>query len=71
LRLNTPLTSELLEKLNDEFQDILLKGKIQFTGPLKEELKNQEYPTLSRISLYFDKKSFGRLNLLIKGINQI
>ena len=70
LRLNTPLSAELLEKLNSEFQDILLKGKIEFTEPLKDELKNQEYPTLPRISLYFDKKSFGRLNLLITKINQ-
>ena len=37
---------------------------------LAEELKNQEYPTLPRISLHFDKKSFGRLNLLIARINQ-
>lgn len=70
LRLNTSLSLELLEKLNNEFQDILLKGKIESTGPLKEELKNQEYPTLPRISLHFDKKSFGRLNLLITRINQ-
>jgi uncharacterized protein (TIGR00730 family) len=70
LRLNAPLSPEFLEKLNGEFQDILLKGKIESTGPLKEELKNQEYPTLPRISLHFDKKSFGRLNLLIARINQ-
>jgi uncharacterized protein (TIGR00730 family) len=70
LRLNTPLSAELLEKLNEEFQDIFLKGKIESIGPLKEELRNQEYPTLPRISLYFDKKSFGRLNLLITKINQ-
>jgi uncharacterized protein (TIGR00730 family) len=70
LRLNTPISAELLEKLNGEFQDILLKGKIEPTGPLNDELKNQEYPTLPRISFYFDKKSFGRLNLLITRINQ-
>ena len=70
LRLNTPLSAGLLEKLNGEFQDILLKGKIESIGPLKEELKNQEYPALPRISLYFDKKSFGKLNLLITRINQ-
>ena len=36
LRLNTPLSSEFLEKLNEEFQDILLKCKIESTEPLKE-----------------------------------
>ena len=70
LRLNTPLSPNFLEKLNREFKDILFKGKIESTEPLKEELKNQEYPTLPRISLHFDKKSFGRLNLLIARINQ-
>jgi predicted Rossmann-fold nucleotide-binding protein len=70
LRLNTPLSPDFLEKLNEEFKDILFKGKIESTGPLKEELKNHEYPKLPRISLHFDKKSFGRLNLLIARINQ-
>mgnify|MGYP002629944290 CR=1 FL=1 len=70
LRLNTPLSPRLLEKLSKEFEDILVKGKIESTGPLKKELINQEFPDLPRISLYFDKKSFGRLNLLISKINQ-
>lgn len=70
LRLNTVLSAKLLEKLNDEFQDILVKGKIEPTEPLKDELKNQEFPHLPRIFLHFDKKSFGRLNQLITRINQ-
>ncbi len=70
LRLNTPLSEEILMTLNHEFQDIVLKGKIEATSPLKEELINQEYPNLPRLSLHFDKNSFGRLNLLISRINQ-
>ncbi|MBC8282591.1 MAG: TIGR00730 family Rossman fold protein [Nitrospinae bacterium] len=70
LRLNTPLSAKFLAQLNHEFQDILIKGKIESTGPLKEELKQKEYLDLPRISLHFDKKSFGRLNLLITQINQ-
>jgi len=70
LRLNSALSAECLANLNNEFQDILHKGKIESTDPLKEELKNKEYLKLPRISLFFDKKSFGRLNLLITRINQ-
>jgi len=70
LRLNTSPSPELLVELNHEFQDILFKGKIEATGPLKEELSHQEYPHLPRITFHFDKKSFGRLNLLISKINQ-
>ncbi len=70
LRLNTPISAKLLIKLNHEFEDILLKGKIETTSPSKEELKNQEHLNLPRLSFYFDKKSFGRLNLLIPRINQ-
>ena len=69
-RLNTALSQELLVELNHEFQDILIGGKIEATGPLKEELIHQEYLHLPRISLLFDKKSFGRLNLLISRINE-
>jgi hypothetical protein len=46
LRVNTPLSPELLEKINDEFQGFILKGKIKSTEPLKEELRNHEHPTL-------------------------
>ena len=50
--------------MNSEFQDVLLKGKIESTKSLKEEMKNKRYPTLPRLCLYFGKKSFVRLNLL-------
>ncbi len=70
LRLNSSLSAECLADLNNDFQDILLKGKIESSGPLREELRNKEYLNLPRVILHFDKKSFGRLNLLITRINQ-
>ncbi|MEK9628622.1 MAG: TIGR00730 family Rossman fold protein [Nitrospinota bacterium] len=70
LRLNKAISPELLNELNQEFKDIIVKEKIEATGPLKEELINQEHPHLPRLSFHFDKKSFGRLNLLISKLNQ-
>ena len=70
LRLNTAPSKDLLTKLNQEFEDIVIKGKIEASGPLKEELINQEYPDLPRLTFHFDKKSFGRLNQMISRINQ-
>ncbi len=69
LRLTQPVPADRIKELNLEFQDIIVKGSLQSTPPHKQELKNNEYPDLPRLSLYFDKCSFGRLNQLIESIN--
>ncbi len=70
LRLTKTLPSDLIKELNAEFQDIIVKGTLRSTPPHKQELKNKEYLELPRLSLYFDKAGFGRLNQLIAAINQ-
>ena len=70
LRLTKPLSSDLVKKLNNEFQDIIVKGSLHSAPPHKQELQNNEYPELPRLSLHFDKSGFGRLNQLIEAINQ-
>jgi uncharacterized protein (TIGR00730 family) len=70
LRLSQPLPNARIQELGSEFQDIILKGSLQASPPHKQELKNNEYPELPRLSLYFDKCTFGRLNQLIEAINQ-
>ena len=70
LRLTKPLHPDLVKGLNTEFQDIIVKGSLQSTPPHKQELRNNEYPELPRLSFHFDKSSFGRLNQLIEAINQ-
>ena len=71
LRLTKSLPRDLVRELNTEFQDIIVKGSLQLTPPHKQELRNNEYPELPRLSFYFDKSSFGRLNQLIESVNQI
>ncbi|MBT5028003.1 MAG: cytochrome D ubiquinol oxidase subunit II, partial [Nitrospina sp.] len=70
LRLTQPLPADRIDELNSEFKDIITKGTLQATPPHKQELKNNEHPELPRLSLYFDKSTFGRLNQLIEAINR-
>lgn len=70
LRLTKALPSDFVEDLNAEFQDIIVKGTLHSTPPHMQELKNKEYLELPRLSLYFDKVRYGRLNQLIATINQ-
>lgn len=69
MRLNDFLSDEQVEQLNEEFNDILVKGKIQKSGALPEE-NNDETADLPRLVFYFDQRSFGRLYQMIHTINQ-
>lgn len=69
LRLNSPVSAATLEKLNDTFADVLTDGRIeQFPRALDGE--QGEYPDKPRLTLHFDRKSIGRLRLLIDEINR-
>ena len=70
LRLTRTLPSDLVNDLNAEFQDIIVKGTLHSSPPHNQELQNEEYIELPRLSLYFNKVGYGRLNQLIAAINQ-
>ena len=70
LRLTKTLPPDLVKDLNAEFQDIIVKGTLHSSPPHKQELQNKEYIELPRLSLYFNKTGYGRLNQLILAINQ-
>ncbi len=70
LRLNNPLSAELLAEINDRFPDILISGRFeQVGGPLPEE--GDAYPTKARLVFGFDRRSAGRLRVLIDRINSV
>lgn len=69
MRLNAELSDNQIEQLNQEYQDILTKGKIQKSQALPPE-QSHETANLPRIVLYFNQKSLGRLYQMIKQINQ-
>ncbi len=68
LRLNRPVSAETLARVNAEFADILTAGRIEQSGPLREE--GDEWPDKARIVLRFDRKSTGRLRQCVDVLNR-
>jgi len=70
LRLKRPLSDKELGALNGEFEDLLVEGLIESAEPSPEEKDEPEVRDLFRLSLSFNRRSFGRLRQLIDRINQ-
>lgn len=70
IRLNSPLSNRMIEKLNDDFYGILSKGKIIACCALPEESDEPEIAQLPRLVLNFNRKNFGRLREFIDAINR-
>jgi len=68
IRLERDLEPRELESLNDLFGHILRSGKIEAARPLTEDVGTPLHRP-GRISLDFDRRSFGRLRQLIDAIN--
>jgi hypothetical protein len=69
IRMNSQISDECLESLNDTYGDIVTGGSIEkHPGPLPGE--HNEHPDKPRLSLQFDRKSSGKLRLLIDAINR-
>lgn len=67
LRLRRPVAAATLERLNDEFAEILAAGRITQGPALAEE--RSELAELPRLRLRFDRKSCGLLRRLIDVVN--
>ena len=70
LRLKAPLSPEGIDLLNQEFSDIVAKGKIYSCSALASE-KDDEIAHLPRLVFYFNHRDFGRLYQLIAAINRL
>ncbi len=69
IRMKQPLPEGALDRLNRDFADLLIEGKIETTSPLPEEGNEPLIATLPRLSLRFNRRNFGRLRQLIDAIN--
>jgi uncharacterized protein (TIGR00730 family) len=69
LRLHLEPTKQLLERLNDEFADIVVSGKIEKADVHRLEADDAHLAELPRLSLNFDRKAVGRLRQMIDVIN--
>jgi uncharacterized protein (TIGR00730 family) len=68
MRLNYQLSEEQVEILNNNYADILVKGKIEKSLALPKEA-NDPTTHLPRLVLHFDQRSLGRLYQMISEIN--
>lgn len=69
LRLHVEPSNEFIEKLNDEFKDILDSGIITKVNAHELEKDDDHLTDLPRISLMFNRKNLGRLRQMIDRIN--
>jgi hypothetical protein len=65
LRLKNGPSPELVEKLNDEFADIVVSGRIEIADPSPAEVKDDDHLDLPRLLLHFDRKHFARLRQMV------
>jgi uncharacterized protein (TIGR00730 family) len=70
LRLHIAPSKAELARLNAEFSDIIVTGKIRTTGPLPPERSSDDHLELARVALRFDKFHFSRLRRLIDALNE-
>lgn len=69
MRLNWELEDSIIEKFNEDYQDILISGKIEKSGALPQE-KGDSTEALPRLIFKFNRQRSGRLYQLINEINQ-
>jgi uncharacterized protein (TIGR00730 family) len=69
LRLRTPPDDALVQRLNDEYPDLLASGRIESVGPSDAEISDNDHVDLPRLRLHFDRRSLGRLRLMLNTVN--
>ncbi len=68
IRMHTAISEDMLDKLNEEYGDLVQQGTIrQVPGGLPEEYG--EYAELPRLVFNYHSRSAGRLRLLINALN--
>jgi uncharacterized protein (TIGR00730 family) len=70
LRLQRPLGAATLDRIRTEFADIVKGGTFEMTTALPAEANDPHVAGLPRLRFRFDRRSLGRLRLLIDAINR-
>ncbi|NNN18591.1 MAG: TIGR00730 family Rossman fold protein [Acidimicrobiaceae bacterium] len=71
VRINNPVTDEELKFLNDDFGDICQSGRIERCDPTPEEVTDNDFVSLFRLSLQFNQIYHGRLRNFIDALNRL
>ncbi|QDU81404.1 LOG family protein YgdH [Polystyrenella longa] len=70
LRLHVEPPAEFIEKLNDNFSDILLSGKIERVPTHRFEADDAHLADLPRLGFKFNRRFIGRLRQMVDFINE-
>lgn len=71
IRLNRALAPELVDRLSEEFAELVVEGRMEQRGPLDEEREQEpELDTLPRLVFTARRSSFGLRRRLIDRINR-
>ena len=71
LRLEKELTDGDVDALYSEFGDIIVKGRIEKSGPLPEEANEPELAERPRLVFSYSQARAARLNQMILRINEL
>jgi predicted Rossmann-fold nucleotide-binding protein len=69
-RLTQKPTAELMERINQDFADILVDGQFTAGEALREEHDEPAFIALPRLVFHFNRRSLGRLRQLVDFINR-
>jgi uncharacterized protein (TIGR00730 family) len=69
MRLQTTVDDAELERLNDEFADIVTAGRIERAATSASEIDDDDFTELPRIAFQFDRRNYARLRHLIDRLN--
>jgi uncharacterized protein (TIGR00730 family) len=70
LRLQRPPSAHLLEKIRGEYKDVLAEGTFEVVGALPAEANEASIKDLPRLRFRFDRRSLGRLRMLVDLLNR-
>jgi uncharacterized protein (TIGR00730 family) len=71
LRLNEEPSEETIARLNEEFVDIVVEGRIEKVEASAAETEDSDALHLHRIAFVFDRRHFGRLRMMIDVLNDL
>jgi hypothetical protein len=71
LRLRATPTDDELQELNADFADLLVGGAIERARPFPPEVSGDDHLGLPRLAMRFDRRSMGRLRMLIDRCNAL
>ena len=71
LRLLEAPDAETLARLNRAYVDIITEGVMEIIEPTPAEVRDEDSLDCARVALWFDRRHFGRLRMLIDDLNSI